>query len=60
MIDISTLKTCVRRLGARWARHAEALRISRELGDSSDRILAEIGITRGDIGVVARGRFGRP
>lgn len=60
MIDISMLKSCLRdRLGAAWSRHLVTSRINRELAGSSDRVLAEIGIARGDIGAVAQGRFGQ-
>lgn len=41
------------------ARRREIARIEFELGTYSDRHLADLGLTRGDIPAVARGRFRR-
>lgn len=60
MFHVSTLKTRIRRrLQAAIARQARRQRVRRELEATSDRGLADIGIARGDIYVVAFGRATR-
>jgi uncharacterized protein YjiS (DUF1127 family) len=56
-------KATVNRLARRWrdwaANRREIARITHELNLHTDRELADMGLTRGDIDAVARGRFRR-
>ena len=59
MPRLSSLSTAARGLRAAWSRRSARLQLRRELEESSDRALAEIGLCRGDISAVAGGRYNR-
>lgn len=60
MNTLSSLGTfftsCTRRA---WQRHCEIMQMTYELDATSDQALAEMGVARGDVADVARGRFAR-
>ena len=59
MLHLSSLFAVARNLRSTLSRQSERLNLRRELEQSSDRTLADIGLSRGDISAVASGRYCR-
>ena len=59
MLHVSSLSLFAHQLRSLWMRRFDRVHFRRELEQSSDRTLADMGICRGDITAVVDGSFGR-